>query len=148
MLRHNSLNTLGNAQIWQFFFQERSYRNFVGGIHSARQGAAHPARMVSQGKATERFRIGRGKVKGTQHAEIERLDRSVPSFGIAKRELNGDPHIGSAKVRFHASVGEFDHGMNGALRLNHNLYAVIRHLEQMMRLDYLKAFIHKGGRID
>ena len=47
-------------------------------------------------------------------------------------------------MRLYASIGEFDHGMNSALRLNHNLNAVVRHLEQMMRLDYLKTLVHKG----
>ncbi len=39
MLRHHCFNALGNAQIWQLFLQERGYRHFVGGIHSARQSA-------------------------------------------------------------------------------------------------------------
>ena len=101
--------------------------------------------MVGQGKAAERFCIRRGKIKRTQHAEIKRLNRSIPALGIAERELNGDAHIGSAKMRLNASVGEFDHGMNGTLGLNHDLDAVVGHLEQMVCLDYLKALVHKGG---
>ena len=100
--------------------------------------------MVGQGKATERFCIRRSKIKRTQHPKIKRLNRGVPTLRVAERELNGNAHISSAKMRLYASVSEFDHGMNSTLRLNHNLNAVVRHLEQMMRLDYLKTLVHKG----
>ena len=48
-------------------------------------------------------------------------------------------------MRLYASVGEFDHGMNSTLGLNHDLDAVVGHLEQMVRLDNLKTLVHKGG---
>ena len=41
-----------------------------------------------------------------------------------------------------------DHRMDGALRLHHHLYAVVRHSEQMMRLDNLQTLVHERGRID
>ena len=51
-------------------------------------------------------------------------------------------------MRLHRTIGEFDHGMDRALRLYHNSDLIVGHGKEMMRLDHFEAFIHERGRID
>ena len=46
-------------------------------------------------------------------------------------------------MRLHAAVGELHHRMDGALRLHDNLDSVVGHVEQMVSLDHLEAFVHE-----
>ena len=48
----------------------------------------------------------------------------------------------------HASVRELDHGMDSALRLHDDTNLVIRHIEEMMRFDNLKTFVHQRRGVD
>ena len=145
---HDRLDALGDSEVRPFPREEGRDRDFVGGIHDARQRAAALTGDAGQGEAAERLGVGSGELERTEPGEIERFDRGIPAFGIAQRVLDGYAHVGRAEVRFDRAVGELHHGMDGALRLHDDADAVVGHVEQVVRLDDLEALVHERGRID
>ena len=145
---HDGLHALGDAQVAALFRQKRCHGHLVGSVHDARQGSAHAARMTGKLQAAERVGVGRSELQASQLGEIQRLDGRLPTLRVAKRELDGDTHIGGAQVSLHAAISELHHGMDGALRLDHHADLVVGHVEQMMRLDDLQALVHKRGGVD
>ena len=139
-----TVNVQGSARI----AQERRHRDLIRGVHNAWQRATRIARIFGQLKTTERVLVDRIELELAELREIERLHRRIPAVGVTQRKLNGNTHIGGAQMGLHATVGILHHGMDGTLRLHDNLNAVVRHIEQVMRLNHFKAFVHERRRVD
>ena len=67
---------------------------------SARSAGAAVARARrSQPKHGNRSEIGRLELERAQPGDVERRQRRRPAFGIRKRVLNRQPHVGHAELR-------------------------------------------------
>jgi hypothetical protein len=62
--------------------------------------------------------------------------------------LNRHAHIGGAELGKDGAVDEFDHGVDGGLRMNEDIDLVWANVEEPTGFDDFEAFIHHGGGID
>ena len=111
--------------------------HFVGCVHDARKRAADCTGMTGKIEATKRLGVGGIEFQRTELCKVKRFDGSVPAVGIAQGELDGDSHVRGSQVSLHAAVRKLHHGMNGALRLHDHFDLLVRHGEEVMRLDNL-----------
>ena len=145
---HYRFDTFSDAEVCTLSCKECSYCNLVCRIHDTRKRASLHASCPGKGEAFERFGIRLCKLKRAELCEIEWLYRSIPALGITERILDWYTHVSCAEMGLHASVRELDHGMDCALRLHDDTDLVIRHIEEMMRFDNLKTFVHQRRGVD
>ena len=67
---------------------------------------------------------------------------------VRERVADGRAHVGHAQMREDRAVGEARHAVHRALRVDHHGDALVRHAEEVVRLDDLEALVHQRGRID
>ena len=67
-----------------------------------------------------------------------------PALWIAERILDGQPHIGRAKLGNDSPVLIFHEGMNNALGMDDGHNLIIGSLKEPMGFDDLKPLIGKG----
>ena len=68
--------------------------------------------------------------------------------GIGERVLEGHAHVGGAELREDGAIHELDHGMNGRLRMNHDVNFVEIHAEKPARFDHFETLVHERGGVD
>ncbi len=72
-----------------------------------------------------------------------------PGDAVRPVEAEGDrqPHVGRRRLGDRRSVDELDHRVDDRLRMHDDLDAVVRHVEQQVRLDHLEALVDECRRV-
>ena len=91
---------------------EGGHRHLVGGIEYRRGAAAGPQRIVSQPQAREPFEIRRLEGELPDLGEIELGRRPDDSIRPSQAMRDRRAHVGTAELRDHRAVTEFDHAVH------------------------------------
>jgi hypothetical protein len=122
--------------------------DFVGGVVNGGQGAAGETGAAGEIERRE-IRAARGfEFQFRERGEIERAEAAFDAPRPGERVLDGKAHVGPAELGEHRAVGELDHRVDDALRVDDHVDALHADAEQPAGLDHFEAFVEKGGGVD
>src|SRR5688572_14977893 len=122
--------------------------DLVGSIEDRRERAAHFSRFAREVQRRKAVVIRLFKVQRAEFGKIGLNTFACGAIRIRESVLDGQTHIRRRELRDDRSIDELDHGMNDALRMNHNADAIHAYAEKPARFDHLQAFVEQGRRID
>ena len=120
---------------------------FIGGIHHRRHGAACPAGGIGQFHAGVFVRIGPAEGQLPHLRQIQSAPGGLQAFRPAQAIEDRQFHVRPAKLGQHGGIRQFDHRMDDALGMNHDLDMVVIKAKQVMGLNHFQPFIHQGSGI-
>ena len=109
--------------------------------------AARARRLVAEPQARCPGEVRRFEVETQGRGEIEARHAGIDPFGPSEGMGDGYPHVGGPELRENRSVLVFDHRVDDALRVDHDLHPVRRRIEEPARLDDLERLVHHRGRV-
>ena len=127
--------------------QEVLHRHLVRGIQHRRRDIAGLDRLEGETQTGEPPGIRGLEIQMRHLEQVERRHTGGlplwPGHGMGY----GRAHIRVAHLGQHRAVLVFDHGMNHALRVHHDLNQRGPGIEQPAGLDHLQPLVHHGGGI-
>ena len=80
--------------------------------------------------------------------EVEPITAQRQTVGERKGILDGQSHVGNAKLRLHAAIAEFHSTMDDAFRMDMHFNLRRTDTEQPLCLNHLKALVHHRCTVD
>ena len=120
----------------------------VGGVVDRRGAPARRARPPGERHGRERRRRPAARTSSAARSS-SRWRRGVghPRRASRARARSCSRMSGGDDLRERRAVGELDHGVHDRLRVDDDLDALVRDVEQQVRLDHLQALVHQRRRI-
>lgn len=145
---HDAFHQLPDAWEGDFAIQESIDGDFVGGVEYGGQRAADGSGVMGEIDGGKVIHARCFEVQGTDLGEVERLE--IVRHAVRPRDcvLNREAHVAVAELGDDAVVGELDHAVHDALRMDDNLDLLHRHVEEPLRLDHFEAFVEERGAVD
>ncbi len=148
MRGHDALDGLPDAGEGDLAIEEGIDGDFVGGVEDGGKRAADGAGVAGEVEGREIIHAGGFEVQGADLGEIERLQIVRDAVGPGDSVLNREAHVAVAELGDDAVVGELDHAVDDALRMDDDLDLVHGHVEEPFGLDHLQALVEERGAID
>ena len=105
-------------------------------------GAVPPsAGLVGQRKAAEGGHVGRLEVEAAELRPVDATKGGADASRVGEGVPDGQAHVGQRQLRDGAAVGELGHRVDNALRVHHDLDAVVGGAEQFVRLDHFQPLV-------
>ena len=123
--------------------------HLVGAVHDRAKIAASFSRIIRRSEQRPARKAGSLKVQLCAAQQIQRLRVfHLQPVRIAQRILDRQPHVRGAHLRDDGMILILHHRMNDALPVDDHIDLLIRKIEEMMRLDDFKTFVHHGRAVD
>ena len=145
---HDGGDALPDAGKGEFLGAEGIDSDLVGCVKNRGQGATAGTRAAGE---IERGKVGAArcfKFEFRQGLEIERAQATLEALWPSERILDGEAHVGPAELGEHRAVGEFDHRVDDALWMNHDVDAFHADAKKPASFDHFQAFVEQGCRVD
>ena len=127
---------------------ERLDADLVRGVVHRRRGAALLPRPACEPYGGKGVVVEREELPGLRTRPVDRWRHIGQPVGPAQAERDRDQHGRRAGLHQRGAVGELDHRVHDAGRVDDHLDAVEGDAEEQVRLDHLEALVHQGGRVD
>ena len=114
------------------------------------QGYVPPRSPASRASAehAERLGIGLEELERPGRRQVERGHIGRGALGVGERVRDRHAHVGVAEVRDRRAVAEPNEAVHDRCRVHDDLDALVRHVEEEVRLDHLEPLVRERGRVD
>src|SRR5688572_33348856 len=92
-------------------------------------------RAIGKPETWKSFEIRLLEIEPASRCEVETGDGRIPSVGVRARILYRQFHVSTPQLGDDRAVGQLHHRVHDRLRMNDDVDAVARQVEQPMRLD-------------
>ena len=135
-------------QIANPVLKEEGNRLLISAVDNARVQTSALGRFDAVCQAGKGFQIWLAEGQVSAAEQIQPFCRRIKAFRPGQGILNRNHHIRCAHLCHHRAIHIFDHRMDDALRMNHNLDFFRRHREQPHRFNKLQSLVHQGRGIN
>ena len=125
---------------------ESQIHHLIGRIDDARHVSSTFCSIVGNLKTVETLEVGTFEVKATGLEEVEPITAQRQTVGERKGILDGQSHVGNAKLRLHAAIAEFHSTVDDAFRMDMHFDLRRTDTEQPLCLNHLNR-PKNGGKV-
>src|SRR5204863_7667090 len=115
----------------KFSGQETLDGDLVRGVEHGRHRAAGADRGIGKCDGGKAARVDVEKFEGAHFREVESRERRGDALRIEQRVLDRELHVRRRELRDDRAVDVFDHRVHDRLRMNEDVDALGRHVEEV-----------------
>ena len=122
--------------------------DFISGVEDGGERAAFGAGADGEVEGWEDVAAGGFEVEFSEGGEVEGSEGIGDAVRVGDGVVDGEAHVGAAELGEDRAVGEFDHGVDDALRVDDDIDASHFDIEEPAGLDHFEAFVEERGGVD